>query len=121
VALASERIPDRVQVDHDRRLRPARGDLGRGLAQQRSQLALELAHARLSGVLGGHGLQQLIGDLDLLGPQPVALELTRPQIPARDRDLLGGGVAVEADDLHPVEQRPGNCVGQVRRGDEHHA
>ena len=40
--------------------------------------------------------------------------------PRRDRDLLVGRVAVEADDLHAVEQRPGDRLGLVRRRDEDH-
>ena len=39
---------------------------------------------------------------------------------AGDRDLLVLGVAVEPDDLHAVEQRPGDGVGHVRRGEEEH-
>ena len=59
--------------------------------------------------------------VDLLGLQPVALQLARPQVAARDRDLLGGRVAVEADHLHAVQQRAGDRVGDVRRRDEQHA
>src|SRR5207302_1430703 len=39
---------------------------------------------------------------------------------SRDRGLLVDGVAVEADDLHPVEQRSGNRVGHVPGRDEEH-
>ncbi len=35
-------------------------------------------------------------------------------------DLLVLGVAVELDQLHPVEQRAGDRVEHVRRGQEHH-
>jgi hypothetical protein len=38
---------------------------------------------------------------------------------AGDRDLLGLGVAVEADDLQAVEQGPGDGVDHVGGGDEH--
>ncbi len=58
--------------------------------------------------------------LDLVLPQAVAVALTRPQVALRDRELLLGGVAVEADHLHPVQQRAGDRVRDVRRGDEHH-
>ncbi len=57
----------RVGVDHDRPLGLAGGDLGRRPAQQLAELALELAHAGLAGVLGDHAAQDLVADLDLLG------------------------------------------------------
>jgi hypothetical protein len=52
--------------------------------------------------------------------QPVAVALARPQVALGDRELLLGGVAVEGDHLHAVEQRPGDRVGDVGGGDEHH-
>ena len=58
---------------------------------------------------------------DLVVLQAVALQLPRQQVAPRDRDLLGGRVAVEAHDLHAVEQRAGNRLGHVRRRDEQHA
>ena len=48
------------------------------------------------------------------------VELAADQVVAGDRHLLGLGVAVEADDLHPVEERPGDRVDHVGRGDEQH-
>ena len=45
-------------VDRDRRLDLAGGDPRRGLAQQRAELALELAHARLARVLGDDELER---------------------------------------------------------------
>ena len=98
--------------------RLARRDLRRRLSQQLAELALEPAHARLAGVLGDDLLEERVGDLDLVVAQSVALDLARPQVAAGDRDLLVGCVAVEAHDLHPVEQRPGNRLGDVRRCDE---
>ena len=56
--------------------------------------------------------------VDLVLEQAVALALPRPEVAARDRDLLVDRVAVEADDLHPVEQRAGDRLGDVRGGDE---
>ena len=49
---------------------------------------------------------------------PFRSHLARPQVAARDRDLLLDRVAVEADDLHAVEQRTGDRVGDVRGRDE---
>ena len=47
------------------------------------------------------------------------LQLARQQVAAGDEHLLGVRVAVEADDVHAVEQRPGHRVEHVGRGDEH--
>ncbi len=88
--------------------------------QQLADLALEAAHARLAGVLGDHLAQELVGDLDLLVAQPVLLQLPGPQIAPGDLDLLVGRVAVEAHDLHAVEERAGDAIGHVRRRDEEH-
>ena len=107
-----------VDVDRHRRHARIRRDLRRGLAQQRPELALELAHARLAGVLATRRASGLVVDDDLVLAQAVALALARPQVVAGDRRLLGHGVAVEADDLHAVQQRAGDRLGDVRRGDE---
>ena len=64
------------------------------------------------------GLQELVAHGDLVLAQPVALALARPQVVAGDRHLLGHGVAVEADDLHAVQQRAGDRLGLVGRRDE---
>ena len=95
-----------------------RDDPRRGLPQDRAELALELADAGLAGVLRDHRLEHRVGDRDLVLLQARPLALARPEVPARDRDLLVGRVAVEADDLHPVEQRPGDRLGDVGRREE---
>ena len=87
------------------RLDLAGGQLGRRLPEQRAELALEVADARLARVLGHDLREHVVVDRHLVLAQAVALALARPQVAARDRDLLVGRVAVEADDLHPVEQR----------------
>ena len=56
----------------------------------------------------------------VVGGQAVALELTGEQVVARDRDLLVLGVAVEADDLQPVQQRAGDGLEHVRGREEQH-
>ena len=112
--LAPEGVDHFIGVDGDRRLRLARGDPSRLAAQQLAQLALELAHAGLAGVLGDHLAQDRVGGLDLVGLEPVALHLARPQIATGDRQLLIGRVAVEADDLHAVEQGRRDRVDHVR-------
>ena len=57
-------------------------------------------------------------DRDLVLAQAVALALARPQVVAGDGHLLGDGVAVEADDLHAVQQRAGDRLGLVGGRDE---
>ena len=52
--------------------------------------------------------------------QAGALELPWQQVALGDEDLLVLGVAVEAHQLHPVEQRRGDGVGDVGGGDEDH-
>ena len=116
--LAAERVPHDLHVDLDGRLDLARGDARRGLAQDGAELALELPDARLACVLGDDQLDRVVRDRDLVLAQPVPLDLARPEVAARDRSLLVDRVAVEADDLHPVEQRAGDRVGDVRGRDE---
>ncbi len=108
-----------VEVDRDRRLDRAARDARRRLAQQRPELALEVAHARLAGVLADDRAQHVVADRHLVGAQAVALELALPQVVAADGDLLLDGVAVEADDLHAVEQRAGDRLRLVGGRDEH--
>ena len=52
--------------------------------------------------------------------QAVLLELPRHQVALRDGQLLPLGVARELHHLHAVEQRPGDVLDEVRRGDEQH-
>ena len=96
----------------------ARRDPRRGLAQHGPELALEVAHARLAGVLVDDQAQRLVGDRHLVLAQAVALALARPQVAAGDRDLLRDGVAVEADDLHAVQERAGDRLRDVGGRDE---
>jgi hypothetical protein len=77
-ALAAECVADHVQVDGDRRLDLLRGEPRGGLAQDRPELALEIADARLPRVLGHHRAQRLVLDRHLVLAQPVALALARP-------------------------------------------
>ena len=85
-----------------------------------AELALELPHAGFPRVVGNHEAQHLVADDNFVGTQPVPLDLTRPEMPARDRELLVAGVAVEADHLHAVEQRARDRLGDVRGRNEQH-
>ena len=57
--------------------------------------------------------------VDLVGLERGELQLAGQQVALGDEHLLLVGVAVEADELHPVEQRRRDRVGDVGRGDEH--
>src|SRR3546814_12249238 len=83
-----------------------------------SDLALEVAHASLTGVARHDLVKSIVGDVDLLGPKAVALQLSLEQVIAGDGDLLVFGVAVDRDDLEPVEKGPGERLEDVRGGDE---
>ena len=97
-----------------------RGQLGGDLAQDLRDRPLELAHAGLAGVVGRDDAQRLVLDDDLVVGQAGALALPGEQVVAGDRDLLLLGVAVEPDELHPVEQRLGDGLDHVGGGQEHH-
>ena len=93
-------------------------DTGCGLAKQAPQLALEVADAGLTGVVDDDPAQRLIADGHLVRREAVAVELPPKQVIPRDGQFLLLGVAVEPDDLHPVEQRRRDGVGDIRRRDE---
>ena len=89
---------------------------GRACPSSRSRLRTP----GLARVLADHDVDHLVLDLDLLGRQPVALDLARDQVAAGDLVLLLGRVAGELDHLHAVAQRRRNRLEDVRRRDEHH-
>ena len=102
----AERLAHGRRIDHDRRrLRSPDAIRVAVLRSSVPELALELADAGLARVVGDDQAQHVVVDRHFVGAQAVALDLPRPEIAARDRDLLIGGVAVEADHFHAVEQR----------------
>ncbi len=91
-----------------------------GLAPDLGDLALEVAHAGFAGVEADRCPEwRRRRRTQLVGLQPVLLDLLRQQVAARDVALLILGIARDADDLHAVEQRRRN-VQAVRRAHEHH-
>ena len=76
--------------------------LARDLAADRRDLALQAAHARLAGVGVDDPLDRAVGHRQVLGQEPVGLQLFRDQEILRDLDLLEFEIAREADDLHAV-------------------
>ena len=118
--LAPKGVADRVEVHGHRGRRLTAGNPGGDLAQHGAELSLELSHPCLARVIGDDRLENLVLHRHLVLAQAIALQLPRPQVPARDRRLLRRGVAVEADHLHAVEQRRRDRVGHVGRRDEQH-
>ena len=79
---------------------------------------LEPPHAGLTGVVRGDRAQRVVGEHDLVLAQRGPLELATHEVVPCDVDLLVLGVAVEPDDLHPVEERGRDRLGHVGRRDE---
>ena len=111
---------DVVGVDRHRRRHGLRRDPRRGLAQQLPELALEVPHARFPRVVDHDAPQRVVADRHVGGGEPVALQLASQQVVARDLHLLVLGVAVEADHLEAVQERAGDGLEHVRRGQEQH-
>src|SRR5262249_10873121 len=97
------------------------GNPYRRMAQDLSDFALEVSHARLARVMGDDFRQCLVGDLDLISPQPIRLQLPAQEIASRDLELFLPGVTGEADDFHPIAQRTWDRIEHVGGGDEYHA
>src|SRR5437870_2872490 len=78
------------------------------------------AHSRLARPTVHQCVERGVGDVELVFTQSGLLALAREQVVLGDGDLLVLRVAVERDDLHTVEQRPGNGLEHVRRREEQH-
>ena len=76
--------------------------------------------AGLAGVVGDDPANARLGHGHLVVAQAVAADLAGHEVIAGDGDLLVLGVAVEAHDLHAVEQRTGDGLDHVGRRDEQH-
>ncbi|EAQ13717.1 hypothetical protein RB2654_03349 [Maritimibacter alkaliphilus HTCC2654] len=94
-------------------------DLGHGLACQFRDVAFEVPHPRLAGVIADDVGQGAVGHLELALAKPVVLDLLVDEVLLGDLALFVFGVARQRNDLHPVQKRAGHVVG-VRRGQEHH-
>src|SRR3546814_8862958 len=86
-------------------LRLAFEDLAQRLARQLGDFAFERAHPRLASIKLDQRAQPLGGERELTLLQPVRLDLLGEQMALGDLDLLVLGIALQPDDLHPVEQR----------------
>src|SRR5258706_332962 len=99
-------------------LHPAFGDAYCRAPAHSADLALERPHARFPRVIADDRGQGRVGDPELLGLEPIFLELARDEVAARNLELLLLRVSRQLDDLHAVAQRPRDGVEDVRRGDE---
>ena len=90
-----------------------------GLAADLGQLTFQRAHAGLPRVEAQDVAQHRFAHRQLTGLEAVVPDLLGQQVTLGNRDLLVLGVAGQADDFHPVQQRRGDVEG-VGRGHEHH-
>src|SRR5206468_10693724 len=123
LVLEANRAQDLLQLRHVDMLLVGLtlGDLDGDGAQDAADLALQAAYAGLAAIALDDAAQGGVLDLDLLGLQPVGLELAAHQIALGDLELLARGVAGELDDLHAIAQWTGDGLQHVRGGDEHDA
>ena len=83
-------------------------------------VAFQAAHARFPRVVPDDVAHRLFRKFDLLGRDPVLVNLPRNQVLERDVNLLFLGVALQFDDLHAIAQRLRNRIEHVRRRNEQH-
>src|SRR5262249_9543950 len=83
-----------------------------------ADVPLEVAYARLAGVMANEMAHRLAWKFDLIGRNPVLLDLPRNQVLERDVDLLLFRITLQFDDLHAITQRLSDRIEHVRRGDE---
>ncbi len=89
------------------------------LAADLGNLPLKPAYARFAGVITDDVADRFLVKADLAFLQAVGLNLLGREVFDGDVDLFVFGVARQANDFHPVQQRWRN-VHRVRRAQEHH-
>src|SRR5439155_7876967 len=94
------------------------GPWPRALAAHGFDRALELPDAGLPRVLANHLRDRGVVERDVSFEEPVLAGRPRDQVASCDLDLLRVHVAGDLDHFHPIEQRRGNEIEHVRRGDE---
>ena len=90
------------------------------LAADRAQHLLQLAHAGFARVVAHNVAHRVLGKLDLLRRDAVLLDLARNEVAEGNVHLLLLAVALQEDQLHPVQQRRRNGIEHVGRADEEH-
>ena len=110
---------DESRIDHDTIGLLAHDPRG-GRATEGSDLALEITHPCLAGVIGDHlvqggGLDQAVGPLEAM-----FAELAFDETAFGDLPLLAFGIAVEFDDLQTIAQRARNGAEVIGSGQKEH-
>ena len=98
----------------------ARRDVRHVAPDHRSDLSLQVAHARLARVLADDQPHRRLGHQDLVRSQPVRVHLLRHEEALGDLHLLLLGVTGEVQHLHAVAQGGRDGLERVGGGDEHH-
>ena len=101
----------------ERLLRSA-GNFAGNLPENVAELALQVAHACLGGVVANHHQQRVVADGHVRGGETVVFEQLGDQMLLRDLQLLAFRVAGKPDHFHPIAQRTRNRVEHVCRADE---
>jgi hypothetical protein len=89
------------------------------MAEGPANLPLQVSDASLSCISLDDQPSRVRVDFDLFCRQSIGLALAANQIASRDLQLLLFGVARQADDLHPVQQRTWDGVEHIGGGQEH--
>src|SRR6266446_6932077 len=95
------------------------GDAHGGTAQHCTDFPLELAHAGFPRVVADNGMQRRVGDLGLVGGQPIGDELPVDKVAPGDLELFVLDIAGQVDDFHAIAQWAWDAVEDVSRRDEH--
>src|SRR5437899_3671428 len=94
------------------------GNARRDSTANRSDLALELAHAGFVRVIVDDLAERVVLPVDLFGLQAVFFHLPPDEITFRDLELLALGVTGQPDPFNPVAHRFGHAVDVIRSRDK---
>jgi len=81
---------------------------------------LEVSHSCLPGILIGNFSQDCRGILDFILGQAMLFHRFGDQVLPADGKLLVTGVPRELNDLHSIQQRPGDGIQCICRTDKQH-
>ena len=89
-----------------------------GGAAESLQTFAQSAHTALLGVIGDDESDHVIGEFDLVRADADCLKCLGQQMPLGDLQFVCCCIALELDDLHPVEQGLGNGLQRICCADE---
>src|SRR5207253_699090 len=93
------------------------GNARRDSTANRSDLALELAHAGFVRVIVDDLAERVVLPVDLFGLQADFFHLPPDEITFRDLELLALGVTGQRDHFHPIAHRFGHAGDVIRSRD----